>query len=433
MMPNNIKDLLEENENLRKENEQLLQQLREAKESIEVIKAGKIDALVTANNEEIKIYTEKTADKVYRLLIERMHEGAVTIDQTGTILYSNSSFAKLVNLPLQKAIGANFGDFIQDSYKDQAKHLLEQGWQNNIVHEVSLNSGNTPPIPVLMAASALLVDDTSVLSIILTDLTVLNENKESLKRRASEMEDMNTELEGANKELNTFNYIASHDLQEPLRKIRNFISILLKGDEIKQHDGINYLKKAQDTAIQMQKLLEDLLKYSITKSSDRKFEVLDVAAIVEEVRRSLEETLEKKKAVLEIIPPLCSIKMIRFQFFQLFQNLITNSLKFSKPGAPPYIIIKSEIVKGDSLSFEKLSQKIDYCHITYTDNGIGFDSQYKDRIFEVFQRLNSKDEYPGSGIGLAICKRIIENHHGVITATGEIGAGARFDIYVPAK
>jgi two-component system, chemotaxis family, CheB/CheR fusion protein len=85
------------------------------------------------------------------------------------------------------------------------------------------------------------------------------------------------------------------------------------------------------------------------------------------------------------------------------------------------------------LSFEKLSQKIDYCHITYTDNGIGFDSQYKDRIFEVFQRLNSKDEYPGSGIGLAICKRIIENHHGVITATGEIGAGARFDIYVPAK
>jgi len=113
-------------------------------------------------------------------------------------------------------------------------------------------------------------------------------------------------------------------------------------------------------------------------------------------------------------------------------NLISNSLKFAKLGTPPLIIVKSEITKGDNLNNEKLFSQINYCHVTITDNGIGFDPQYKDRIFEIFQRLFGKEDYIGTGIGLAIVKRIVENHNGIITATGQLNEGARFDIYIPA-
>jgi light-regulated signal transduction histidine kinase (bacteriophytochrome) len=108
-------------------------------------------------------------------------------------------------------------------------------------------------------------------------------------------------------------------------------------------------------------------------------------------------------------------------------------LKFAKPNVAPHIIIKSEVSTGNKLNIEKLEGQKEYCHITFSDNGIGFDPQYEDRIFEVFQRLHSFDDYKGTGIGLAICKRIIENHHGIITATGKLNEGARFDIYIPVK
>ncbi len=222
-------------------------------------------------------------------------------------------------------------------------------------------------------------------------------------------------------------------MQEPLRKIKNFISVLLEEEEKQlSDDGKNYLQRMYETANGMQVLIEDLLSYARAKSGERKFEKTDLAIIVEEVKKDFEEVINKNKATIEI-GELCVANIIRFQFHQLFQNLISNSFKFSKPDIAPHIIIKSEITDGGKLNNEKLVSKVNYCHITYTDNGIGFDPQYNDRIFEVFQRLNSKDEYEGTGMGLAICKRIIENHDGIITAEGELNKGARFDIYIPAK
>lgn len=152
-----------------------------------------------------------------------------------------------------------------------------------------------------------------------------------------------------------------------------------------------------------------------------------------------EEVILQKKAIIEVTN-LGNATIIQFQFRQLLQNLISNSLKFSKTNIPPYIIVKSEVATGNELNNawlqdrqEKLLSQKKYCHITFTDNGIGFDPQYKERIFEVFQRLHSFDEYTGTGIGLAICKRIIENHNGIITATGKLEEGVRFDIYIPAE
>ena len=139
----------------------------------------------------------------------------------------------------------------------------------------------------------------------------------------------------------------------------------------------------------------------------------------------------ENKATIEIVDH-CEVNIIRFQFRQLIDNLISNSLKFSIPSTAPHITFRSEIVRGDKLNNEKLSSNIDYCHIIYTDNGIGFDPQYNERVFEVFQRLHSQEEYIGTGMGLAICKRIIENHNGVITASGKLNKGVQFDIYIPA-
>ena len=259
------------------------------------------------------------------------------------------------------------------------------------------------------------------------------ELESAVKRRTRELKKKNIELESANKDLTSFTYVSSHDLQEPLRKIRNFIGVLLDEEQkTLSDDGKKYLLRTYETAKGMQALIEDLLTYSRAKNPERKFEKVEIHVLLDEVKKDFEETLLEKRATIKAGNP-CEINIIRFQFRQLIHNLIGNSLKFQKPSRPPRISIKGEIVHGSKLNVEKLSGKINYCHIIYTDNGIGFDPQYSERIFEVFQRLHSKEEYRGTGMGLAICKRIVENHHGVITASGKLNKGARFDIYIPAE
>jgi signal transduction histidine kinase len=187
----------------------------------------------------------------------------------------------------------------------------------------------------------------------------------------------------------------------------------------------------QDTVKRMQMLIEDLLKYSRVKKGTREFEVSDLNKITTEVIADFDEAIKKKKGAI-IVSGLCEAKIIGFQFRQLMNNLLSNSLKFSHKKRFPRISIKCEVIPGNLLKKDIATPEANYCHITYTDNGIGFDPQYKDRIFEVFQRLHEYDEYQGTGIGLAICKKIVENHKGLIKATGRLNKGAQFDIYIPA-
>lgn len=275
-------------------------------------------------------------------------------------------------------------------------------------------------------------------------------NAELLLRQINEEKDKRTaELIKANIDLTTLSYVSSHDLQEPLRKIQNFVSLLLTEEEKKLSvTGKWYFKRIEATANRMQTLIEDLLTYSRTKTTERNFEKSKLKTILDEAKSSFEEIIVEKKATIQLINN-CEIKVISFQFRQLFHNLISNSLKFSKPHLSPHVSISCKIEKGYILNSgqmnessedcsqrdvvqEKFSPDINYCHIVYTDNGIGFDPLYRVRIFEVFQRLHNYEKYKGTGMGLAICKRIIENHRGFITATGEPDKGARFDIYIPA-
>ena len=204
----------------------------------------------------------------------------------------------------------------------------------------------------------------------------------------------------------------------------------------------------QSAAGRMRQLIEDLLAYSRLNTAERKFEHTDLNIIIEEVKSEFKEAIKEKHATIDATE-LCAASIIHFQLRQLMHNLISNALKFSHPDIPSHIIIKSRIVKGSKLNNvhlparlnrsdgndktgqERLSPEKNYCHITVKDNGIGFEPNFSKRIFEVFQKLHSKEEYAGTGIGLAIVKKIVENHNGIIIATSELNKGATFDIYIP--
>src|SRR5690606_13138363 len=259
--------------------------------------------------------------------------------------------------------------------------------------------------------------------------TFSSQLEKKVKERTGELAQKNKELEKMNVELESFAYVSSHDLQEPLRKIQIFaLRILEKEYKNLTPVGRDYFDRMRTAAERMQTLIEDLLTYSRTNTMDRVFIKTDLEEIISEVKNELKEIISEKKAIIEV-GPMHKIPLIPFQFRQLLLNLLTNSIKFSKPDNKPHVKINSKIIKGNKFSF--LSPGKTYCHLSVSDNGIGFDPKYKDQIFEVFQRLHSRENYKGTGIGLAIVKKIIENHDGFIKATGKVSQGATFDIYLP--
>ncbi|MES2409929.1 MAG: PAS domain S-box protein [Bacteroidota bacterium] len=257
--------------------------------------------------------------------------------------------------------------------------------------------------------------------------------EEKVNDRTGELLSKNRELEKANKELESFAYISSHDLQEPLRKIQTFANFILDRDFQNLSDGgKDKFQRMQTAAQRMQTLIDDLLAFSRTRTQDGKFKKVNLGIIIEELKEELKEELMQKNAVVEV-GATCDVNIILFQFKQLLINLISNSLKFSHGVQHPIIQINCQRALGADLDNEKLQKETTYCHIRISDNGIGFDQRYSEKIFEIFQRLHGKERFQGTGIGLAIVKKIVENHQGIITAKGRLNHGAIFDIYIPAN
>src|SRR5690606_38518333 len=234
-----------------------------------------------------------------------------------------------------------------------------------------------------------------------------------------------------NKELESFTYISSHDLQEPLRKIQTFISRIfdMDYDELSE-SGRSYLRRTQSSAKRMQLLIQDLLSYSRLKQDVYPIENTDLHSIMIDVRNQLNEEIQESGAEI-VLSGIGEIPAIKSQLRQLLVNLVSNAIKFRKPDIVPHIQIDVSLVDSTSLTFADPPQGR-YHKISVSDNGIGFDMQYKARIFEVFQRLHTKDVYSGTGIGLAIVKKIVENHQGYFTAESVLNEGAVFEIYLPA-
>ena len=251
--------------------------------------------------------------------------------------------------------------------------------------------------------------------------------EKKVQERTSELVKMNRELEISNTELVQYASLASHDLQEPLRKIISFCNLIFEKHLDNNEEAKHYFLKVISSAERMRNLINDLLNFS-RLSAESVFIKTSLADIVEETLADLELLIAEKNAKV-IVHELPAIEIIPGQIRQLLQNLLSNSLKFSGGHAPAVIEVSSEAIMQQGQE----PGEADEVRITIKDNGIGFDNVYRDRIFGIFQRLHGREAYEGTGIGLAIVKKIIEKHNGTITADGTPGEGAVFTITLPVK
>jgi light-regulated signal transduction histidine kinase (bacteriophytochrome) len=254
------------------------------------------------------------------------------------------------------------------------------------------------------------------------------------KEAAQAMAAANAKLERRNRALRDFAYIASHDLQEPLRKIRAFSNLVLEDyAEALDETGADYLDRMQDAAERMSQLINDLLVYSRITTQAQPFETVDLTTVAENVRSDLDLQIADVDGTVEI-GDLPTVEADPTQIRQLLQNLIGNGLKFHRPDVPPHVQVEAVVEPAS----EELKQSgrlaascVEMCRLTVSDNGIGFEESHADRIFSPFKRLHGRDEYEGTGMGLAICRRIAERHGGDITADSAPGNGTTFTVLLP--
>jgi len=402
---------------------ELQNRLDEYEQLIDAIKAGEVDAFALKTGNQSQIFTLNTVDFAYRVLVENFGEGALNLSAEGKIVYTNKYIPELLNLPYEEVIGNSLFQFIHPESIETFNDLLRDAFTDKSKGEINLLIGEKT-IPVYISLTSL-YPSIPTIGVIITDLTEKKKQEEILASK-------NAELVKLNKELQVFAYISSHDLQGPLRKIQIHLSQLIeKEGKNLSEKGKNTMVRVQDAAKRMQTLIQDLLAYAQTNSTERKFENIDLKTIIDQVKGDLKEELRSKHATLETTD-LNEVYVIHFQFRQLLYNLIGNALKFSNPDQPPHIIIKSFVAKGSEFKNVKLSPQKKYCHISIADNGIGFEEEFSEKIFEIFYRLHTETEYKGTGIGLAIVKKIVENHGGIITADSTFNKGTTFDIYIPA-
>ena len=255
------------------------------------------------------------------------------------------------------------------------------------------------------------------------------ENLEAkVEERTAELIKKNEELEFRNHELQQFSWVVSHDLKEPIRKIELFIKIIKDRYLVEDEKAEDYVNRTVKASQRMSKLITDLLDYSRLSSNVAPSSV-DLHEIINEVISDLDFQVEESGAII-IANKLCHVKGVHSQLRQVFQNLISNSVKFCKPEVSPVIEIASEIIEEKSFD-SPASPSGKFCRITVKDNGIGFEEKYLDKIFIIFQSLNDRKLYEGTGIGLAIAKKIIEKHNGLITAKSTPGDGATFIVILP--
>lgn len=263
------------------------------------------------------------------------------------------------------------------------------------------------------------------------NLQDLNSNLENrVTKRTEELNILNAELERSNQELQEFAYVASHDLQEPLRKIQAFGNLLQEEYALELADGAEYIDRMRNAATRMRVLIDDLLTFSRVATKTLPFAPVNLATVARDVIDDLDTRIQETHGIVEI-EKLPTIDADPRQMYQILQNLIGNALKFHRPDVTPSIKVTARM--QDSSLTDKNSTAQQLCILTVEDNGIGFDEKYLDKIFTVFQRLHGRNEYAGTGIGLAVVRKIVERHGGHVTATSKLGAGSTFIVTLPAS
>jgi PAS domain S-box-containing protein len=401
-----------EHGSLLSEIEYLRARLTEAEETIHAIRNGEIDALVVTGAAGEQVYTLKGANHTYRILIETINEGALTLSPEGTILYCNGRFSKMVNLPTERVMGHSFFPFVPADDRERIRELLGQALEGESKGEALLQSSNGGSLPVLFSLRSFPFEGRHLICMVVTELTAQKKDQEKLRNYSAV-------LEQRNKDLEDFTFIASHDLQEPLRKIQVFSDLVIgKYASFLDSTGKDYLRRLAASANRMQELIQDVRGYSKLTNERSSFNCVDLKRVIGDAISNLKVEIEEAGATIHMgdFPSIeGNPSLIRL----LFQNLISNALKYRNK-AKPVIRISSIEREGE------IQLKVE-------DNGIGFEKKYTDQIFRPFKRLHGRNEYQGTGMGLAICRKIVERHMGTIIAESKPGKGSTFIINLPVK
>jgi PAS domain S-box-containing protein len=403
---------MNKNEDCSNELKSLRLRLLEAEETLNAIQNGQVDAVVVNGSDGTQVFTLEGSDYAYRILIEEMNEGVALLTTDLSIYYCNGQLASILHVPLENMIGKPITDFIPSDQLKKCKIPLESSSNSSCKEEISIEAGNGTPMTIQINISFLKKIDGYY--VIVTDLT-------EQKKAEHELKDLLKDLERSNEELQQFAYVSSHDLQEPLRTIASFTQLLERRYKGKfDKDADEFMEYIVEAAKRMQRMILDLLEYSRVSTNNEEFEEIDTTEVLDGALFNLRGAIENNKAVITH-NDLPSVTADKSQLVKVFQNLIANAIKFKKEDEPPKIHV----------SARKDSQKNQYI-FSVQDNGIGMDPQYAERIFTLFQRLHTRDEYHGTGIGLSVAKRIIERHGGSIWVESELGKGSTFYFTLPA-
>jgi two-component system sensor kinase FixL len=359
----------------------------------------------------------------YESILNSAGEGIYGLDAQGRTTFVNPTAAKITGWKVEELIGKLESEVFQ--LPSGAGPTKDANGDHGPDQVFFRKDGSSFPVEYMRTPIKEKDKDVGAV-VIFKDITERKRAEENLNRKAAELARSNAELE-------QFAYVASHDLQEPLRKIQAFGDRLkTKCDAVNLQEGRDYLERMQSAAARMQALINDLLTFSRVISSQQPFVEVGLSTVIKGVLSDLEVRIEQTKAVLKV-GELPTIEADPLQMRQLFQNLISNAMKFQPSGQQPVLEITAELIKGQFAGTPEEDPYAEQCQITVHDNGIGFEEKYHEKIFAVFQRLHGRNEYEGTGVGLAVCRRITDRHGGSITARSQPGQGASFVITLPVR
>lgn len=407
---------LEEELNERKQAEKALaQQAQELERSKDVLELH-----VQARTQELQKLQRR-----YEHILNSAGEGIYGLDLQGRTTFVNPAAAKITGWKVDELIGKQENEVFHRTPLTGNTQLMTRTGEHLSDEVFFRKDGSTFPVEYVKTP---IIEKEKLVGavVIFKDITERKRTEDALARKAAELSRSNAELE-------QFAYVASHDLQEPLRKIQAFGDRLKsKCDAVKLEEGRDYLERMQNAAARMQTLINDLLTFSRVISTTQPFVPVDLALVTKEVLTDLEVRIEQTKAKIEI-GTLPTIEADPLQMRQLVQNLIGNALKFQPPDAKPVVKIDAQIIKRNFGGGGETNPADELCELTIQDNGIGFEEKYTDKIFAVFQRLHGRGEFEGTGVGLAVCRRITDRHGGTISAKSKLGEGATFIVTLPVK